>query len=91
MQSLLTVSTPDADDDFRNDREALQNARVVATEVRAPCSCIPPLSSKNVSSMIYESVTCKHHDVTRVHIRTTVDPFFSRTTTILIHQCSITE
>ena len=64
MQSLLTVSTPDADDDFRNDREALQNARVVATEVRAPCSCIPPLSSKNVSSMIYESVTCKHHDVT---------------------------
>ena len=64
LQSLLTVSTPDADDDFRNDREALQNARVVATEVRAPCSCIPPLSSKNVSSMIYESVTCKHHDVT---------------------------
>ena len=36
----------------------------MATEVRAPCSCIPPLSSKNVSSMIYESVTYKHHDVT---------------------------
>ena len=59
---LASVETPDFNN-FLNDA-SLENARCVATEVRAPCTCIPALSSKNVSSMIYEGVTCKHHDVT---------------------------